>query len=80
MTIDAVGLMNAEWEAWQESGEQLKKAGFPDGWSNGKLVHFHRAIVLWGERLVALRVPQTEEMRQNALREAISEDRRNKPT
>lgn len=71
MTIDAIGLMNAEWEAWYKSGEELEKAGFVDGWNDEKLVNFHRAIVLWGERLVALRVPQTQEMRRHALRDAI---------
>lgn len=80
MRSDTHDLMNAEWDAWHDSGEHLKKAGFTDGWDNGKLIHFHRAIVLWGERLVALRVPQTPEMREDALHEAIAENRRNEPT
>ncbi len=66
-----VELMNAEYAAWSDTSEQLKELGF-DGWDDPVLSWLHAAVVLWGERLVALRLPQTRDMRENALDEAIA--------
>jgi hypothetical protein len=66
--LDRMPLMHAEHVAWLELAvTQLRKVRGLDVNEDQAL---HAAIVLWGERLVALRVTQDESVRQAALEEA----------
>lgn len=68
MDVPDLETMNAEWQAWVATENALKEHGW--SWNDEGLALFNAAILLWGERLVALRMTQTEEARETCLNEA----------
>lgn len=65
--MDAMDVMNNEWQAWQQVVEQFKQLDMDINAT--RCTPLVRAIELWGEELVRLRVGQTPEIRRKALRE-----------
>ena len=62
--------MEDEWNAWQRVGEAMKHAACAlDINEEHELV---AAIEMWGELLVALRIPQTPDLRAHALAEKVT--------
>lgn len=62
--------MEAEHDAWLLTVAELREATGGESWNDEKWTPLANAVILWGERLVALRVEQTEEVRAQALAEA----------
>ena len=61
-------LMSNEYSAWEATNEELDRLGL--SWNDQ--TGLHTAVMLWAERLGALRMTQDDEMRAKALTDAES--------
>jgi hypothetical protein len=69
VNLEQIALAEAEHAAWLDTVAELRKASGTT-WNDPEWKPLHRAVLVWGERLAALRAEQTVDIRARALAEA----------